>query len=220
VATGTGSAAGGSASIEVSAEGGSSTGQAYNPSIAATGFTNASADVATGIGTAFNGSPALLVYSAAASGTGAALDATASQTVYAPAALASGTGSAADAAIAIKVFAETATGSGQASDATVTISAAGTATAGLAAGSGTAFDATVSAVSAVVPPAGQSSAGRRRRGVRLDRFGVPIEGPEFIKPLPVFVDVAAGIARGRGEAFDATTVWDDDETAILLLLAA
>jgi len=202
--------------------------------------TDATAEAATGTGTAFLAAITLSIAAALSSGAGTAYNATiqtgtdvaagaasGTGTAYTPAAgvagssgTATGTGSGAAPAPSVGARPSAAPGSGAAYDATVSTGGAATnANAGLASGTGTAYNATVS-TSAVVGWHPWS-----------DTYSNPVPSVSHSGPplgaalvsreagrVPPRVRVPAGIARGYGRAYDATVEWNDDETALLLLL--
>jgi len=204
LASGTGSALVASVHIQPNAGLSSGTGAAgqANPNI------QPNAGAASGTGTANTALVGVAPAGGLASGTGTAGSASAS--VAPNAGHAAGTGAANDATVSTAVFVDAnaghASGTGSAHDATTAVSAI----AGVGAGTGTAYDPTITAVSAVTST-GSRGKPRRRAGRGDIRFS-PVANP------PVVVSALAGVATGRGTAFGPTTDWNDDDTAISLLL--
>jgi hypothetical protein len=217
-AAGTGTSANPSASIAPVVGAASATGSAADATVATAGVPVAG--TATGTGEAFAPSAGIAATSDVATGTGQAFGVQASTTDEAPGDTAQGTGTASDPTTSVAPVVDFAAATGTAYDATATSTGVGQATAEAAAGTGAAFDA--STTSSVVPvvPTGTSTAGKYRRRRPTDEFGYPTDmvwkEPPPLDRKPVLV--MADIARGDGTAFAATTEWDDDESALLLLL--
>jgi hypothetical protein len=126
---------------------------------------------------------------------------------------ATGSGAAGDPYPALRVLAGGATGAGAAYDATATTGAASTsANAGVAEGTGEAFNPGTVA-SGVVVSGGVSTAGRHRRRPFEPQFRPSLDYAPSAYAYPM-------TAFGEGEAFDAMIEWNDDETALALLLEA
>lgn len=162
--------------------------------------TNASAENASGTGTANNAAPAVSPSAGAPSGTGAANNAAPSVAASAGAASASGT--AGNAAPSIAPNAGAATGTGAALDATVTTGTFTNASAGVASGTGTAGDPSVS----VAPPAG-SAAGVGAAGDGSGAVSASAgtsTGSGSSGSGAAAVAVSAGAAAGAGAGLDAT----------------
>lgn len=230
-ATGTGAASDAGKTVAVNAGAGAGTGTAYDAAGAVS--KEAAAGNAAGTGTAYGITTAIAASIGIATGTGSAPGAQVSTDDTAPADTGLGTGSAGDAgktvatnaaaatAIAaaydasgsVAVYAGLASGTGSAYNPTIQIAQDGAGAPTTATGTGTAYDATVSTLAA--------STGGWAKTVR--RGGLPGDHTRPREPQPIVFPVVpavvahAGVARGTGSAFDATTTWNDDETALWLL---
>lgn len=226
-AAGTGAANAPAASIGPAAGLAAGTGAAASPAAAVSGVSG----TATGTGEASAPTPALSPNAAIAAGLAAAYDGTGS--VGAMLGLAAGTGTAHDATVEVIEF-----GTGT------------EAPAGLASGTGQAYDATVELLycdpafqadafqddafqlcDQPAPPVvveTRTAGGRRERRTAPSHEAARVTNPaprRIIEasaptPIPTYVYAYAGVAQGRGTAHGATTTWNDDETALTLLLSA
>ncbi len=138
--------------------------------------TNAVAELATGTGTAFNASVAILVDTGHAAGTGAANNA--KSTVAPNAGNAAGTGTSFGSSLTVAPTAGVAAGTGAALNSGKTVAPV----AGLASGTGSAFNATET----VAPTAGVAAG-----------TGTAYDSGKTVAPV-------AGLAAGTGTAYDAT----------------
>jgi hypothetical protein len=219
-AAGTGAALNATAATAKSAAAGTATGTGAAQGVDASIAVNAIQALGTGTASGAMGSDQASAI--IATGTGQAHDAVASTATFVSAAagVATGTGAAQGTDAKVAPGAQAGSGTGSALNASALVSGPKDVFPGVATGTGTAHNATADTGVVVAPPA--------RR---------PIQGQPNIRPYPrkraeaglatgkgrafdasISVVSRAGIARGSGTAHDAATIWNDDDTALFVLL--
>jgi hypothetical protein len=227
VAAATGAANAAAPGVSPNAGSAAVTGTALN----ATTTVSTSGGVAAAVGTANQPAASVAPTAGVASATAAALDATVSTAVFtnANAGLASATGAANQASTTVSTNAAAAAAIATAVNPSLGVSPTG----GIAAAVGTAYNATVTTgVPATDANAGAAAAIAAAYDATVTTTGV-VEGPPrhgpplgaavVVGPAPrrrPHVRVHAGVAAAAARSHGATTEWNDDETALLLLLEA
>lgn len=224
IASGTAQSGDPAAALAANAEAGSGSGLAFDATVETTIV--ATAELAAGTGLAPDAQVFLAANAESSAGTGSAYDATVDTTtnVSANAGVAAGTGAAGQPSLALASSAEQAAGSGAAWAAVSAVAVQP----GASAGTGSAFDATVQtsggqvsanaeaalaigqAFNATIVTTGVPAAHRRPSGAMIVTGLAPVPPPQTF--------ARAGVARGRGEAYDAVLEVNDDDVALLLLL--